>query len=46
VEVVNNLLNCFAKLNHAPVRHYTHLPLPVESPDQRLNRLERILKTM
>jgi transcription-repair coupling factor (superfamily II helicase) len=46
VEVVNNQLNCFAKLNHAPVRHYTHLPLPVESPDQRLNRLERILKTM
>ena len=46
VEVVNDQLNCFAKLNHAPIRHYTHIPLPAESPDQRLNRLERILNTM
>lgn len=43
VEVTENLLFCYAKLNHAPVRNYTRLPLPEENPDRRLKRLRTIL---
>lgn len=46
VEVLNHTLNCYAKLNHAPVRNYTHLPLPEESPDKRLTRIKKIIASI
>lgn len=46
VEVTHHRLNCYAKLNHAPVRHYTRLPLPDESPDRRLTRLYKLLESL
>jgi transcription-repair coupling factor (superfamily II helicase) len=46
VEVLNDHLYCYAKLNHAPVRNYTNLLLPSESADRRLKRLSTLLETL
>ncbi|MBQ9693544.1 MAG: DEAD/DEAH box helicase, partial [Kiritimatiellae bacterium] len=46
VEILNHRLTCFAKLNYAPLRHCSHVPLPLENADQRLNRIARILKSL
>lgn len=46
VEVTEDFLFCYAKLNHAPVRNYTHLSLPIEDPDRRLSRLRKIINSI
>lgn len=46
VETRQGLLTCYAKLNHAPVRGFSHLPVPNASADQRLDWLERLLRRL
>jgi transcription-repair coupling factor (superfamily II helicase) len=46
IEVTRDHLFCYVRRNHAPLRHYTNLPLPEETPDRRLKRLSTILTSI
>ncbi len=43
IETRGGLLTCYAKLNHAPIRGFSNLPLPDAPTDARLTWLERLL---
>lgn len=46
VEARQGFLTCFSKPNHAPVRGFSHLPVPEGSADARLDWLERLLRRL
>ncbi len=46
VETRQGYLACYARLNHAPVRGHTHIPIPPGSADETLAWLERRIYAM
>ncbi|HIV09383.1 MAG TPA: transcription-repair coupling factor, partial [Candidatus Spyradenecus faecavium] len=43
IEARRGLLTFYARLNHAPVRHFAHLPLPDRPADALLDHIEALL---
>ena len=46
IEARQGLLTFYARLNHAPVRHFAHLPLPDKPTDALLDHIESLLSRL
>ena len=46
IETRHGIFTCYAKLNHAPVRGLSNIPLPDMPPDETLNWIETLVRRL
>lgn len=46
IETRHGLLTLYAKLNHAPVRHFSNLPVPDKPADALLDWIDALLNRL